>query len=69
MRIYLDTSVLNRPFDNQTQARIHLETEAFLTVLDWVIAGRFSLINSAVLIFENDVNPFPERQKSVAEEI
>jgi hypothetical protein len=65
MRIYLDTSVLNRPFDNQTQARIHLETEAFLTVLDYVIAGRFSLINSAVLIFENDMNPFPERQKSV----
>ena len=65
MRIYLDTSVLHRPFDDQTQARVHLETEAFLTVLDYVISGRFSLINSAVLIFENDANPFPERQKSV----
>jgi len=65
MRIYLDTSVLNRPFDDQTQARVHLETEAFLTVLDYVISGRFSLLNSAVLIFENDANPFPERQKSV----
>jgi hypothetical protein len=42
-----------------------LETEAFLTVLDYVIAGRFSLIHSAVLLFENDANPFPERQKSV----
>jgi len=65
MRIYLDTSVLNRPFDDQTQARVHLETEAFLTVLDFVMAGRFSLINSAVLIFENQENPFPDRQKSV----
>ena len=58
MRIYLDTSVLNRPFDDQTQARVHLETEAFLTVLDYVMSGRFSLINSAVLIFENQANPF-----------
>ena len=65
MRIYLDTSVLNRPFDDQTQARVHLETEAFLTVLDYVMCGRFSLINSAVLIFENQANPFPDQQKSV----
>ena len=65
MRIYLDTSVLNRPFDNQTQARVHLETEAFLTVLDSVMSGRFSLLNSAILIFENHANPFLERQKSV----
>jgi predicted nucleic acid-binding protein len=65
IRIYLDTSVLNRAFDDQTQARVHLETEAFLTVLDYVMSGRFSLINSAVLIFENQANPFPERQKSV----
>jgi hypothetical protein len=64
MRIYLDTSVLNRPLDDQTQARIHLETEAFLTVLDYAIAGRFSLINSAVLIFENDANPFQNGRKA-----
>lgn len=56
---------MNRPFDDQTQARVHLETEAFLTVLDYVMSGRFSLINSAVLIFENQANPFLERQKSV----
>jgi predicted nucleic acid-binding protein len=65
MRIYLDTSVLNRPFDDQTQARVHLETEAFLTVLDYVMSGRFALLNSAILMFENHANPFPERQRSV----
>jgi hypothetical protein len=28
-------------------------------------SGEFSLVNSAVLIFEHDANPFPERQKNV----
>jgi hypothetical protein len=65
MRISLDTSILHRPFDDQTQARVHLETEAFLTVLDYVMSGRFSRINAAVLIFDNQANPFPDRQQSV----
>ncbi len=28
MKVYLDTSVYNRPFDDQTQPRIWLETMA-----------------------------------------
>ncbi len=33
MRIYLDNCCYNRPFDDQTQERIHLESEAILTIL------------------------------------
>jgi len=33
MRIYLDVCCLNRPFDDQTQERIHLESEAVLIIL------------------------------------
>ena len=33
VRIYIDTCCLNRPFDDQTQDRIHLETEAILIIL------------------------------------
>jgi hypothetical protein len=33
MKIYLDNCCYNRPFDDQTQERIHLESEAILTVL------------------------------------
>jgi hypothetical protein len=32
-RIYLDNSVVNRPFDDQSQERIRLETEAVILLL------------------------------------
>lgn len=34
MNLYLDTSALKRPFDDQAQPRIALETEAIVTVLN-----------------------------------
>jgi len=33
MKIYLDVCCLNRPFDDQTQDRIHLEAESVMTIL------------------------------------
>ncbi len=39
MRIYLDTSVYNRPFDDQTQARIALETLAYTVILQMIESG------------------------------
>ena len=62
MKIYLDTSVYNRPFDDQTQPRIWLETLALALVLQLVEAGEAMLINSTVLEFENSRNPFSLRQ-------
>ena len=62
MKIYLDTSVYNRPFDDQTQPRIWLETLALALVLQLVEAGEAVLINSTVLEFENSQNPFQLRQ-------
>ena len=32
MKIYLDNCCFNRPFDDQTQERIHLESEAILMI-------------------------------------
>lgn len=62
MKIYLDTSVYNRPFDDQTQPRIWLETLALALVLQLVEAGEAVLINSTVLEFENSRNPVSLRQ-------
>jgi hypothetical protein len=39
MRIYLDNCCFNRPFDNQTQLKIHLETEAKLFIQQEIING------------------------------
>jgi hypothetical protein len=33
MRVYLDMCCLKRPFDDQSQPRIHLESEAVLALL------------------------------------
>ena len=45
MRIYLDNCALNRPFDDRSQERIRLETEAIIVILsrverrEWVWLG------------------------------
>jgi predicted nucleic acid-binding protein len=65
MKVYLDTSVLKRPFDDQSQPRIRLETEAVVTILAIAQAGGIQLINSSVLGYENSRNPDPERRRYV----
>lgn len=63
MKIYIDTSVYNRPFDDQTQPRIWLETLALGLILQLVESGEATLVNSSVLVFENSRNPFPVRHE------
>ncbi len=36
LKIYLDNCVFNRPFDDQSQIKIKLETEAKLYILDFI---------------------------------
>jgi len=45
-RVYQDVCCLNRPFDDQTQARIHLEAEAVLIVLARRQAGQWEWVSS-----------------------
>lgn len=52
MLIYLDTCCLNRPYDDQSQPRIQLETGAVLAILQRVTSGDLQLANSSVLQFE-----------------
>jgi predicted nucleic acid-binding protein len=47
-RIYLDVCALCRPFDDQTQMRIRLETEAVQLILSHVRSGDLVLVVSAV---------------------
>jgi predicted nucleic acid-binding protein len=52
--IYLDACCLNRPFDDQTQDRIRLETEAILLIMNHLYRKEFKWIGSDVLNFEID---------------
>lgn len=65
MLLYFDNSVLNRPFDDQRQPRIWLETLSFSLVLTLIEAGEAVLIHSPIHDLENSRNPFPLRQKWV----
>jgi len=65
MRIYLDMCCLNRPFDDQEQDRIRLETEAVLIVLAAVERGEHEIVSSEALELENDRNPDPARRERV----
>ncbi|MHA1439073.1 MAG: PIN domain-containing protein [Promethearchaeota archaeon] len=62
MRIYLDVCCLNRPFDDQTKEKIHLETEAVLIVLS---SDQWELVGSDVIDFEISKIPDKERKKKV----
>ncbi len=66
MRFYLDACCLNRPFDDQTQQRIRLETEAVLLVLASVHSETNSLIHSQALELEIDKNPDADRKEKLA---
>lgn len=62
MKLYLDVCCLNRPFDDQTQDRIHLETEAILSILKHVEMGDWTLVSSSVVLYE--VNNIPNSDKT-----
>lgn len=65
MRIYLDNCVFNRPFDDQSDVRISLETEFFLTIIKKIEKGEFELIISTVNLVENEQNPFYSRKEKI----
>ena len=61
MRIYLDVCCLNRPFDDHTQDRVRLESEAVLTILSHGQAKNWDLLNSEVIDVE--VSKIPDDDK------
>ena len=63
MRIYLDMCCLKRPFDDQSQPRIRLESEAVLALL--ASSHGVEFVRSPALFLENDQNPLPWRAARV----
>ena len=65
MRIYLDNCCLNRPFDDQANIRIRLETEAKLYIQEKIINREIELAWSYIIDYENHFNPFEERRTTI----
>ncbi len=66
MKIYLDNCCFNRPFDDQSQLRIKIETEAKLKIQEDVREKRVQLVWSYILDYENNKNPFVERKNQIS---
>ena len=64
-RIYFDACCLNRPFDDQSQARIRLETEATEHLLRAVEEGKLLWVASDALLYEIHKCPAEERRTAV----
>ena len=64
--IYLDNCCFNRPYDDQIQMKVYLETQAKIHIQTGIIAGRYGLVWSYMLEYENDANPQINRQMEIA---
>ena len=62
LKVYLDNCCFNRPFDNQQQIRIRIETEAKLHIQLKIDQKEFLLAWSYILDYENSRNPFNDRK-------
>ena len=52
MKLYLDLCCLNRPFDDQSQGRIALESQAVALILEKADRGEHTLCSSAALVVD-----------------
>jgi predicted nucleic acid-binding protein len=65
MKLYLDLCVYNRPFDDQGQPRIVVETVEFMFLLEKAINKEMTIINSFVLEYENGKSPLIDRRDKI----
>ena len=66
LRIYLDNCCYNRPYDDQKQIRISLETQAKIFIQNAVRIGKAELATSFVMRHENNKNPYPDKKNTIA---
>ncbi|MBW1650047.1 MAG: PIN domain protein [Deltaproteobacteria bacterium] len=65
MLLYMDMCCFNRPFDNQSQQKIYLETEAKLFIQRKIKDGVFDIAWSYMLDYENAANPNINAKQSI----
>jgi len=56
LKIYLDNCCFNRPYDDQSQLSVYLETQAKLEIQEKIKNRNIELVWSTILDFENSAN-------------
>ena len=52
MKLYLDVCTIRRPFDNQNNMRIRLETDAYYLILNGIQRKRYEMVISTMHLRE-----------------
>ena len=65
MRIYLDNCSYNRPYDDQSNMQVHLETQSKLFIQKSIKEGKYDLVASYTLQYETSRNPFDMRRLAI----
>ena len=65
LRVYLDNCCYNRPYDDQSQLTISIETQAKLEIQQRIRNGTLELAASYILEAENAVNPFEVKRRDI----
>lgn len=65
MKVYLDACCLNRSFDDQSQPRVRLETEAISLILGKLHQREWDWVGSEMLLHEVGQNPDLENRQRV----
>jgi predicted nucleic acid-binding protein len=65
LKLYLDVSCLNRPFDDQSQSRIRLEAEAMTIILEKCETGTWQHVSSEMSKIEIDAIPDTDRRARI----
>ena len=66
LKIYEDNCCFNRPYDNQTQILVRLETEAKLRIQQLILNDKLAFVWSFILHYENSDNPYIDRKEQIA---
>jgi hypothetical protein len=67
LKIYLDNCCYNRPYDDQVQPKVILETLARLYIQEQVLNHRLDLVWSYVLKYENSRNIGEAKRTAIAQ--
>ena len=64
-RVYLDTNVYCRPFDDQSDRRIQVESNAFIEIADAALRSKIVIVSSDYVKFETEKIVDPLKRKDV----
>ena len=65
MRVYLDMFCYNRPYDDQSQLKVAMETQSKLHIQNLIKQGKLDLVGSYTLDYEVSRNPYEMRKQSI----